>query len=303
MIDIDKIPAPPGVEPDSDPDFAIDHVLAMLPPEFADATCWWQWSSSQGIVTGPKKDEGPPPTLSVHLWFWLDRPIADAELERWARHTNRVAGLKLIDTQLFNAIQPHYTAAPIFDDDLVDPLPRRSGLRRGCDDRVAIVLPERDAPRSSSWSDRRSSAGTRGPAPRSGGGLNLPISFGFDDALGQIGDGPGLDGFHQPIKRAIASYIATHYPEINLEWLKRQLRDAIAGAPVGTDRAGSDLVRYASDHYLDSIIQWVLAQEESKKAQAERAHAQPFYPEEGADADMAAAQLEAAIADFFDRSI
>ena len=118
-----------------------------------------------------------------------------------------------------------------------------------------------------------------------------------------MGDGPGLDGFHQPIKRGIASYIATHYPEIDLEWLKRQLRDAIAGAPVGADRARSDLVRYASDYYLDGLIRWVLAQEESKQAEAEQARAQPFYPEEGADADMAAAQLEAAIADFFDRSI
>jgi hypothetical protein len=32
-----------------------------------------------------------------------------------------------------------------------------------------------------------------------------------------MGDGPGLDGFHQPIKRAIASYIATRYPEIDLD--------------------------------------------------------------------------------------
>jgi hypothetical protein len=118
-----------------------------------------------------------------------------------------------------------------------------------------------------------------------------------------MGDGPGLNGFHEPIKRAIASYIATHYPEIDLEWLKGQLRDAIAGAPVGADRAGSGLVRYASDHYLDGIIRWVLAQEESKQAETEQARAQPFYPEEGVDADVAVAQLEAAITDFFDRSI
>jgi hypothetical protein len=62
-------------------------------------------------------------------------------------------------------------------------------------------------------------------------------------------------------------------------------------------------VRYASDYYLDGIIRWVLAQEVSKEAEAAQARAQPFYPEEGVDANVAVAQLEAAITDFFDRSI
>jgi len=40
-----------------------------FPPQLHDATCWWQFSSSQGVFA----DE----TLSAHLWFWSTAPSND----------------------------------------------------------------------------------------------------------------------------------------------------------------------------------------------------------------------------------
>ena len=73
---------------------------------------------------------------------WLDQPRTDEELKRWAKGVNAAAGYGLIDVNLFNGVQPHYTAAPILQG-VHSPLVRRSGVRDGLDDAVALVLPEK----------------------------------------------------------------------------------------------------------------------------------------------------------------
>ena len=55
-------------------------------------------------------------------------------------HRNARAGMKLIDPALFNDVQAHFTAAPVFEG-LVDPFSVRSGLVRKEVDEVALKLP------------------------------------------------------------------------------------------------------------------------------------------------------------------
>lgn len=106
MIDID---ASGVVFP---PDWMADperHIRALikkaLPEAFHGAGVIAQFSS------GMSADGGEP---RVHLWFWLDVPLISIAANRWLK------GCPIDDT-IYNRGQPHFTAAPIFEDG-VDPL-------------------------------------------------------------------------------------------------------------------------------------------------------------------------------------
>jgi hypothetical protein len=184
FIDFDKVPLPPGLSLQQDIGGVCEHLVRLLPVEFHATSYHWQLSSSAGITD--------PSVVSLHLWFWLDRPIPDAPLKAWAEHWNAEAGMKLIDPALFNDVQAHYTAAPIFDG-LSDPFSVRSGLMRKAVDEVALKLPP---PQKKS--------------PVRASGNPLQLSGGFEAFLAQIGDHEGGLGFHNPIIRAVASFVATH---------------------------------------------------------------------------------------------
>ncbi len=83
-----------------------------LPPEFNRAACVYRFSSSSGLKGWDK--------VSLHLWFWLDRRIHDLSWRQWAKDWR-------VDPALFKAVQPHYTADPLFEQ-FADPLP---GMRLG----------------------------------------------------------------------------------------------------------------------------------------------------------------------------
>ena len=236
-IDFDAIPAPTGTDPVTDPDDAVEYLIGLLPPEFHDAWCFWQWTASQGLK---------PDTLNARIWFWLDRPMSDLELKRWAEHVNSDVGFRLIDPALFQPVQPHYTADPIFDG-VTDPLPRRTGRRQGLDDEVTLVLPQP--------ADRTRQRQTDGAG-------SYRDTGGVEGYLARMGDGDGLDGFHQPIKRAVASAVRLLGPDLDQEGLKARIRVAIEKAPKRPDR-GADVARYASDEFLASDHQdsWLGARE------------------------------------------
>lgn len=59
----------------------------------------------------------PGGVVRAHAWFWSDTPLSDIPLRRWARRNN-------LDGGLYNPVQPHYTADPIFEE-CDDPLPSR----------------------------------------------------------------------------------------------------------------------------------------------------------------------------------
>lgn len=106
-LDIDSMPRPANT-PAGDLVACAGIAIAALPPEFHDA---------RGIVQATA-GHGYKPGLRLRLWYWLDRPLGAAELKRWLSPT-------VVDHALFGAAQPIYTAAPILDEAVVDPLSER----------------------------------------------------------------------------------------------------------------------------------------------------------------------------------
>jgi putative DNA primase/helicase len=228
LVDVDHLPMPAATDPKADPEDAVEYVLGKLPPELHDASCWWQWSSSQSVF--PDAD-----SLSLHLWFWSLDPLGDAELSRWAVAANSRAGFKLIDPALYRAVQAHYVAKPSFEG-LDDPLPRRSGRRDGLESTVTLLIPP---------------ANVKNP--------ELPGNQGYEPGLGvaahlaQIG---GPQGFRRPIMSAIASYVATYGSAADSAPLKEAIRAALDRAePDWRNAPGGD--KYAGDEHLDKIIDWM----------------------------------------------
>src|SRR4051794_19441353 len=86
-LDIDGIPRPEHIAA-SDLAACAGIAIAALPAEFHRARCLVQPTASHGIKPG----------LRLRLWFWLDRPVATAELKRWLP-----AGL--VDHAAFSAAQ------------------------------------------------------------------------------------------------------------------------------------------------------------------------------------------------------
>jgi hypothetical protein len=188
-IDVDKLPLPKGwtLNPASISKIC-EHIVHQLPPEFHEASYHWQLSSSAGVF-----DKS---TVSAHFWFWLASPVPDAALKAWAKHVNAGVGFKLIDPVLFQHVQAHYVAAPLFKG-MANPFPTRSGLVTKAFDSVDLQLPTPVAV---------SQAASAAPS----GSFNAGGGSGFDYHLSQIGDHPGGDGFHMPIVQAAASYVSGH---------------------------------------------------------------------------------------------
>jgi hypothetical protein len=188
-IDIDKYKLPDDLTLNQESIAEIfEHLAHQLPVEFHDASYHWQLSSSAGVFDRA--------SVSAHLWFWLDDPVPDADLKAWAKHVNEGAGSELVDSALFQHVQAHYTAAPIFVG-MPDPFPIRSGLIRKHSDSVRMRLPE---PQTSI----RATSAIASPA------TNLNATHGFDQHVAMIGDHPGGDGFRKPLMKAAASYVATN---------------------------------------------------------------------------------------------
>jgi hypothetical protein len=165
-IDVDHIRCPGAIDPKTDPEAAVEYVVGLLPPELHDASCWWQLSSSQSVMPlAPGADE----TLSMHLWYWSETALADAELTRWAVAANQVAGYKLVGPELFRTVQAHYLTRPIFFEPLKDPLVRRTGLRRGLEDSVSLTIPplSASARMSRARPDLSRASGSRVSSPKS----------------------------------------------------------------------------------------------------------------------------------------
>jgi len=208
LIDFDKQPIPSDIDVTKDPRSAIEHLVKQLPSEFHDVSYHYQLSSSAGFSkTG---------TLSAHVWFWLTEPWPDAKLKIWGKAVNQRAGCKLIDAALFNDVQAHYTAAPHFEG-VENPFPKRSALVEKTKDAVTI---------------REIKLSEQPKHPTSGA---FEASPGFEGWLSRIGDHPGGDGFHEPIIKAIASYVRTHgRDDTNVEALYETVRARILAADRST---------------------------------------------------------------------
>jgi len=72
-----------------------DDVIDRLPRPFWRAQCLVQATASHGLKPGSR----------LRLWYWCDRPMSGAELQRWVTNT---------DQSVLCPNQPIYTAAPVF---------------------------------------------------------------------------------------------------------------------------------------------------------------------------------------------
>lgn len=129
LIEVDGF-SPDGLDPVSDPEgAACAFVRACLPEPFLEASYHWQLSCSAGR---PEKRG----RLYIHLWFWSETKVDSEALKRWSKD------LQLqIDASVFDTIQAHYTAAPIFEPGVDNPVPRRSGFHAGRYGGVTLEIP------------------------------------------------------------------------------------------------------------------------------------------------------------------
>lgn len=223
MIDLDKV-AVDGSNVVLYPEDSIRAAIELYLPEyFRTAACFWQLSSSAGL-----KNDG---TVSVHLWFWLNRPLSSDEATDWARSC-----APDVDEVVFRTVQPHFIATPRFEG-VSDPLERRFGWLEG--------TPAVDFPRDWESPERRQRASWRAADGELSAGRT------YEDRMSELGDHEGGGGFHSVILGGIWAYLARGGSD--LQWLKTDIRRRIGLAHAGPDRE-ADLERYASDRYLDDSI-------------------------------------------------
>lgn len=186
MIDIDKYK--PGFgDPVEEPEICIDgFIRKILPKAFHDATYHWQLSSSAG-------KKGSEDILKAHVWFWLEKPYKCSELAAWGK----VIG-PMIDSVPFRRVQHHYTANPVFDEGIPDPVPVRSGLCRRAVDSVPLVIGEDtlSAARESGSGQGGSDMKVLDPSEKDGLIGAFHKAFSAEQVLGEI-----LEGFEQVTQR------------------------------------------------------------------------------------------------------
>ena len=196
QIDFDKIKLPDAISLSLDSIGVAEHLVSLLPVEFHDASYHATLSSSAGM--------GDPSMVSMHIWFWLERQVTDTNLKIWAKSINEEAGFKLVDDTLFQNVQAHYTAAPVFDG-VSDPFPNRSWCikkqRHSVRPGVSSLLRRSAKPVGSKRSEELNTTKLA---------TAVDANFGFESHLAAIGDHTGGRGFHGAIVSSAASYVGTH---------------------------------------------------------------------------------------------
>ncbi|WP_426189650.1 DEAD/DEAH box helicase family protein [Massilia sp. DWR3-1-1] len=161
MLDFDDLPCPEGMAPTSRE--AVEHVVGKLPLEFHDASYFYQFSSSAGIV----KPDGTALKvgLNMHLFFWFNEPVPGKSLDaHLALHCIRTgfyekafdrAGHPIVragidPAVLRSSVQPHYVGLPIIGAGVTTTisLAERQGLVVKGNDSVVLPPFEEDVQKS-----------------------------------------------------------------------------------------------------------------------------------------------------------
>jgi hypothetical protein len=259
-LDCDRIACPDWLDPFDEPDQIVEHVVSRLPSEFHDATVWWQFTSSQGIKPG----------ISLRLFFWSDRPLADWELKQWLADSPT-------DPSVFAPAQPIYVARPLFVG-MPDPVPFRSGIWRG--DRDAVAPPE----------IKKLQTGASAPAREvfTGGG-----GRGYEFHCNRIGDHNGGDGFFAPVKSAVAAWVGRHGAAADAAWLRADLERAIRTAARDPTKHDDAYIEFRIGD-LDPLIAAIRELQAAREAEpVERC--EPTYPAPLGSVAEARAKLEDAM--------
>jgi hypothetical protein len=270
-LDFDSAPCPDSHDPVHEPGWAVEHAVSHLPKEFHGASCWWAFTAGQGFKPG----------LRMRLFFWADRPLTDTELKQWLGERNPVEGQPRakwpqrypVDLAIFAAAQPIYVARPIFVG-VPDPVPIRSGLWRG--DRDAITPPAFEKPKPKATYPRQPRETDRPVLP--GGDFTVPTGSGFEYYRGRIGDHESGDGFHGPVKSAVAAWIGRHGAQADTTWLRADLEHAIRSAPRDPAKHDDGYIELRVAD-LDTLIPAIVAlQVASEAAWPEARECEPTYP-------------------------
>ena len=129
MIDIDDLELPTEyADIDASKSDILAYTTAKLPEAFRGVDCHYQFSASMGV----KKDK-----VRVHLWYWLNRRVSDAEMKAWMGQSDVP-----VDMSLFRPVQPHFTANPIFENGAINPLPNRSGVYDAHGGQDTVTVPD-----------------------------------------------------------------------------------------------------------------------------------------------------------------
>jgi hypothetical protein len=122
-VDIDGLPLPAGTDP-RDLAACAKVARAALPFEFRDAAGIVQATAGHGIKPGAR----------LRRWAWLSRPTTGAELDAW------FTGCP-VDFATFRPVQPIFTAAPLFDAGMANPVHERIALVPGAREVVPVPAP------------------------------------------------------------------------------------------------------------------------------------------------------------------
>ena len=153
---------------------------------------------------------------------------------------------------MFRTVQPNYTAAPIIEEGVDDPIPSgRNGIHVGDVNEVSITIPREDWDEHVRQQERDEynelvDYGLRQPYDPSDAASNGEERY--LDYLARIGD--DLDGFHDPMTKAIWHWARAYSADLD-EDFKTALRGVVRSAKCTKQR---DLDEYLSDHRLDASL-------------------------------------------------
>lgn len=151
MLDFDGVELPEDMH-SLGPE-AVEHVVSRLPPPFRQASYGYQLSSSAGV----RNTDGSlrKPGLSVHLFFWFNRPVPGKLLVAYLRaHCLDTEFFRLgfqgaitlqygIDMATINSSsQPHYIAHPMISQGVCCDLADQARIRLVEKDTHQVTLPE-----------------------------------------------------------------------------------------------------------------------------------------------------------------
>lgn len=234
---------------------------ALLPVEFHAAACVVHFSSSMAYDSDK---------LNAHLFFWLDRPLDNAELKQW------FADLDL-DKAVFTPSQPHYTADPVFRGmtDPLLPLPRQLLLPGVSKVPVPHPLPQPKKKRPT----------------RADGSTRASDYSSWEEALDAIGD-----DLHVPIRDFCMFYISSKFPNVDKEAARQMVIDRCRTQ--AAHRSEADIEERTGrgfDHNWDTAYERVEGEllQENPIAKAMAARAEKSATTQ---ADKLFAQLDAAVA-------
>lgn len=207
----------------ADPVGSVERWRAQAPEALREAAMVFQFSASQHLH----------PTIRGHCWVWLAEPVGNVPLARWAVRNG-------LDPAMFHAVQPHYTADPVFADLLADPLAPRELVCLDGSEAVDLGLTEEDH--------------AEGALPSQGGVRGTTV------ALEEIGD-PSEAGAEA--RAIIVAQLARHFSAPGKRWdLCGHIGGACANAGLEAEEACAILEALRAgdvpDHEFAAGLRWAL---------------------------------------------